>query len=258
MFDRIYALHDSDPDLKRRGAFEIDISEAGEYNKKGYGIFGTFNDYEGARKKENTTKINFWFADIDDGTKEEQMSRIVDLPVKPTVVIETKNGYHCYWKAIDATIASFRDIQVGLIKKLTADPACKEPVRLLRVPGYNHLKDPSNPFKIKIVWNDYKEHEEKKMIYVYKLPEPKPKFYRPTFTKNGDDKDWWLDKAERNKRLRPENIVRGVIDNTMRQYFLWARDEVGEANAIKIMQELNQDIAEPMKQHDFNRITRSN
>jgi len=236
MFSKIYALHDSSPEKKRLGAFEIDIADAEEYNAKGFGIFGTFNDYEGARKKDNITKINFWFADIDEGNKEEQMERINNLSILPTIVIETKNGYHCYWKAIDATIECFSDIQKGLIHRLDADKACKDPVRLLRCPHYNHMKNPSKPFKIKIVWNNHKEYNESRMLCVYKLPEPKPKKYgKLDYSGSKEDmlkeENWdkifnlnMIGEGGRNNELsricfwlRDENFPRDVVENTIRR-----------------------------------------
>ncbi len=257
MENKIFCIHDSDPQLKKRGAFEIGISEAEMYNLLGYGIFYTVNDFEGARKVENLTKINYWLVDIDEGTKEEQMAKIKNLPIKPTMIIETFAGYHCYWKAEDAKIENYGEVVKGLIKRLDGDTACKDGVRLLRCPHYFHMKNPAEPFKIKIIYKDDRVISEAKMLFAFKLQKPRLKAVNHTFTKTGSDNDWWFDRLERNKRLRVNEIVRGVIDNTMRKYFLWASEEVGTANATKIIAELNQDIAEPMVSSDLNRICRT-
>ena len=73
---RIYALHDYDENLKRKGAFEINETQIEEFNKLGYGIYWTLNEYKGRRLAQNITKIKYWIADIDEGTKEEQLKRI--------------------------------------------------------------------------------------------------------------------------------------------------------------------------------------
>ena len=139
---RLFAIHDYDNKLKRKGAFEIKPEEVQELNKQGYGIYMCVNEFNGARKIENLQKINFWIADLDSGTKLDMINRIEELVLQPSIIVETKKGYHCYWKAENATFENYTEIEKGLIKKLNADKACKDVTRLLRFPTSYHMKNP--------------------------------------------------------------------------------------------------------------------
>ena len=81
---RLFAIHDNSEELKQKGAFEITKSDIKVLNSQGYGIFFIPNEFEGARKIENCKKVNFWIADIDEGTKEEMLESIKKLILKPS------------------------------------------------------------------------------------------------------------------------------------------------------------------------------
>ena len=169
---RLYAIHDSNPDLKSKGAFSITPERAPELNKQGYGIFWTANEFENKeRTKDKLKHIHFWLADIDKGTKAEQLKKILALRIKPTMIVETKRGYHCYWKAKDGTKENYTIIEMALIRLLDSDIQCKDTTRLLRAIGYNHCKEPNNPFKVDIIHFDNREITEKEMLYIYGIPE---------------------------------------------------------------------------------------
>lgn len=170
MINKFYALHDYDESLKKKGAFPVKYEDLEKYNKLGYAIYWTPNDFDGDRKAKNLIKINFWIADIDEGSKEGQMQRIKALALKPSKIIETKKGFHCYWTAEDATIENYKDIECGIIEKLKADKACKDVCRLLRFPNYYHLKDPDNPFLVRCIYNSDEKYKESEMLFTFRLP----------------------------------------------------------------------------------------
>jgi len=184
----LYALHDSDPELKKKGMFQVTPQQARELNKQGYGCHWLPNEFKGTRKAINLARIRFYIADIDDGTKSEQMALIIALPIRPSVIKKNKNGYHCYWKVKgDATPENYRIIQTGLIKKLNADPACKDVCRTLRSPNYYHMKDPNDPFMVEVVHQDDREFTEGQMLSAYKVEIPKPKYEKGSFETNKND-----------------------------------------------------------------------
>ena len=111
---------------------EVKESQCSYYNQKKYGVFMTFNTFEGARRlKENLKEICFWACDIDKGTKEEQFQRIKQLILKPNIIVESKNGFHCYWRAKDGTKENYQKIVKGIIKKLGADESAKGSVKFI-------------------------------------------------------------------------------------------------------------------------------
>ena len=251
---RIFALHDYDPEFKKKGAFEITYQEIQEHNKQGYGIYIIVNDFEGTRKAENLSKINYWYADIDEGTKEQQMLGIKALPLRPSIIIETKKGYHCYWKVDGiATKENFKDIAKGLIAKLNADKACTDVCRLLRFPTSYHMKDPDNPFFIKIVEKNDKVYTEEKMLCAYQLPKPKLK----PLKFDGDKKDF-LDETKWERIFKLYQIGNGNRNSTFARYIFWLKDVGLQSNEVNfIINGINKKISEPLEQYELDNILNS-
>lgn len=173
-----YVIHDSDTSLGR-GAIRINRSEAHEYNQKGYGIFHTVQSFYSKRRVADLANINAWAVDIDSGkdgsfTKPEMMA-LIEKGLPPTMLVESKNGYHVYWAAMDATKENWPHIvQNRLVPFYKADKKAKDLARILRVPGYYHMKDPSNPFLVKKLWEKPILYTEREMLLFYKdLETPK-------------------------------------------------------------------------------------
>lgn len=155
-------------------AIEICHLEATKWNKEGYGIFICPNSFKTAnRRKINVSKIQQYFVDLDNGTKEQQMSKIKQ-GLTPSVIIESKRGYHCHWYVKDGSVAGFDSIMPHIIKFYDADRACKNYLMLLRAPNFYHLKDKDNPFLVKEIYKSDKEYSEQDLKYFYKKEEPKP------------------------------------------------------------------------------------
>lgn len=248
---RYYILDDSSK--KCGGAKKTKREDLVKYNKLGFGIFFTPNDFDGDRKVANLKKINFWIADIDDGTKEEQMERIQSLALKPSTIVETKKGFHCYWRAKDASLDNYRDIELGLIEKLKADKHCKDPSRLLRVPNYYHMKDPKNPFMVKVIYNDDRFFTEKQMLFCYKLPEKK---YGKIEYK-GEKED--LLKEENWDRIFKINTIGvGCRNGELSRIAFWLRDEGFTKDIVmNTILRMNQKIYEPLPEWEIKILVNS-
>ena len=165
----LHALSDQELN-KNLGAFPISEDLALNWNQKGFGIFWTVQDFNSTdRKKENLSKILSWAIDIDGGDKESQMS-IIKSHAIPSLVVETKNGFHVYWNAINATVENFEAIVSDrLIPIFNADKKAKDLSRILRVPGYYHLKDPNDPFLVKQVFKSNAAYTEDQMFSLFPL-----------------------------------------------------------------------------------------
>lgn len=148
---QLYRLHDANP----AGVFPIEREEAHRWNEQGFGIFATVNAFNGPRRKENLTRINAWAVDMDDGTKDEMRARLQGCPLMPTMVVETKRGFQAYWGAKDARVDHWNAIVLErFVPMLGADKNARDLCRILRVPGYLHLKDPANPFRVRVIWKN--------------------------------------------------------------------------------------------------------
>lgn len=181
---KIYALYDKqkietadDKRFRSFGVREISIEDAPKCNSAGFGIFWSVNHFTGARKKEEVSSIISWAVDLDSGTKQSQIKRIQNH-LRPSMVIESKNGFHVYWNAIDGTAENYSEIMSLLIPALEADENAKDVSRILRVPGYNHLKDPKDPFMIKIVYENKSSYTEEQMLKIFNIKKKKEYFFK--------------------------------------------------------------------------------
>lgn len=192
---RLYAIFDDKNDPRyKKGAFEVTYDRAKALNKEGYGIFFTPNQFKGRRIKANLVKIDYYIVDIDEGDKGKIWSDIEKLALKPSIIVESKRGYHLYWKVLDGKAENYEKIENGIIAKLNGDKGAKDVSRLLRYPNFYHMKDHKNPFLIKIIEKNDNVYRENELYLYFKGRE---KNYRPlnmqlqkrVFKSVGDFKD---------------------------------------------------------------------
>lgn len=169
-----WVFHDSDEKIKKReGAIRIARNDAKEWNEKGYGIFQTVQSFDDAgRTIDKLVGINAWAIDMDGGDKPAQMA-LIEKGLPPTQVVETKSGYQVYWACAEAPLAllveTFRNIMNNrLVPFYGADRRAKDLSRILRVPGFLHLKDPANPFLVKKVSFQPVTYKIEDMLTFYK------------------------------------------------------------------------------------------
>jgi hypothetical protein len=222
---RLYAFHDSDAETRsKRGSFPVDLREARLLNADGYGIFWVVNDFEGKRKQANTTRIRFWFCEID-ARKRLQEQVVPRLALLPSMVVESKAGHHLYWRVHgEANQYNWRRVvRYGLVPSLGGDPKATDMLRLLRAPGYLHMKDPNDPFMVnEVSWNPY-QYTEQQMLQAF------PDSRTPKVTKRdaGQASSFWeavgnLDCRDALQRLGGHWLVNGEK---------FTLDEQGNGNA---------------------------
>jgi len=261
--NKIYAIHDNDNNLKARGAFPITEEEAYKYNLGQYGIFWTPNDFKGARKKENLVKINYWLADIDTDDKNTAYRKIISLIHKPTKIVETKRGFHCYWQAIDATIENYEQIEKGIIERLDADKGCKDVTRLLRYPEYNHWKDKENPYFVFEVYDfghkpEY-QYTEKQMLAAFSVMENKYEYRPYNIPKREYDRDKanLLDPNNWNRIFKLNTITVGNRNNELARIALWLKDEGFDPMTIRdVIFGINDRLSERLQEKEVESILR--
>lgn len=177
----LYRLFDPDP--APHGCHQVkDWGECDQWNQKKWGVFWTVNEFDGTRQIKNLKRIISWAVDIDDGTKEEQRSRIKKYPT-PTIVVETKRGYQIYFHTKDATLENHKEIQDRLMIAYGGDKNAKDIARILRAPFYYHWKDPENPYIVKIAHHSENLFKEKNMLEFFLKPEDKKKLEQKNISK---------------------------------------------------------------------------
>jgi P4 family phage/plasmid primase-like protien len=127
------------------GTLALHAKELTDLNRCGAGIFVTVNETNGkGRKAEDIVAIRAAFADNDDGS-------FSDLPLESTLIIESKNGDHAYWSLVPgASVEDFIIGQKAIAHKLHSDPSVCDPPRVMRLAGFFHLKNPQEPFLVRI------------------------------------------------------------------------------------------------------------
>lgn len=138
------------------------LSQLKGLQEAGYGVFFTPNGIGEVRNPDgtllrwdgNVVSLNACFADFDSGSKASQMERIRSCPAEPSLIVESKRGYHAYWFLKDREVTPerlslWKRVQTSIAEKMEGDKACSNPSRLMRLPGYYHLK--GEPFMVEVV-----------------------------------------------------------------------------------------------------------
>ena len=142
----------SNPDPLARilfGCLEDLAEELEHLNDQGAGIFVSVNPTAGGRKKANITALRGWHSDLDQKDATESFAPEL-LPIKPTMMVMTPNGWHPYWLSAvpmpceDQARRGEHEAELKAIclalKAYGADKRATDVSRVLRLPGYFHRK----------------------------------------------------------------------------------------------------------------------
>lgn len=185
----LYIMNDVDPGLS--GATLVRTNEeASAWNKLGYGVYWAVNEFSGVsreRRIANLGSILSWAVELDKGEKWHQLGLIESSPIWPSLIVESKRGFQIYFDALSPTVNNFGEILDRLVYFFDADSKAKDLTRLLRAPGYFHMKDPNDPFLVRKIWERDAQYTEAIMLYAFP-PMPEQKIepvveYKPSTTK---------------------------------------------------------------------------
>lgn len=122
-----------------------------DLNRSGAGVYFTPNPCKGGRMENNVSDLRWLYVDIDGGNKDAQFDRVAFAPLAPTAVVESKNGLHLYFKLKgQCTVAAWKNACEGLREYFGGDEAISSTNEVLRVPGFDHLKNPAEPFRVRL------------------------------------------------------------------------------------------------------------
>lgn len=93
--------------------------------------------------------FNFVFVDMDlkdevYKTKEEFFDVLSKFPVKPTMVVNSGNGVHAYWRINNLTRDTYVITQLALINHFKTDESIYTVLQLMRLPGFLNTKKIEN------------------------------------------------------------------------------------------------------------------
>jgi hypothetical protein len=125
-----------------RSSVEPLLPELAQLNDAGAGIFFCVNQCYGKRKKENVTRVRCVHADFDSAT--QLQIEVVRQKLTPSIEVRTSgtNKCHLYWvldEADELDVPTAEAINRSLVD-FGADSAATDASRLLRLPGFKHMK----------------------------------------------------------------------------------------------------------------------
>jgi hypothetical protein len=114
---------------------------------KGAGVFVMVNEGDGkGRAASNVIRVRAHFVDLDGAPIEP----VLEAAAPPNIVVESSPGkWHAYWLLNDCDLPDFKPGQQAMAAKFTGDRSVCDLSRVLRIPGFWHLKE--NPFQTRLV-----------------------------------------------------------------------------------------------------------
>jgi len=89
---------------------------------------------------------------------------------RDAMIIETNNGYHVYWVVQGGSISKFVPIQKALAQKFASDPVITDLSRVMRIPGFYHVKDPKRPFLVRVIqWGRKNPFTQDEIMKTFRL-----------------------------------------------------------------------------------------
>lgn len=86
------------------------------------------------------------------------LKKIHSFKLKPTVIIETRNGIHVYWKVNDCKVEDFEPLQKRMIQYFKSDEKVHDLSRVMRLPNYYWTKDINNNFLCNVIEHNDTEY----------------------------------------------------------------------------------------------------
>ena len=195
-------------------------------NNQSAGIFYNPNQTDLlGRRKSNIVRVRVVYCDVDDGLERY-------FPIKPSAIIKTKNGYHYYF-LIEGyfPLEIFELMLQSIIKTYKTDKSVCDISRVMRLPGFFHVKDVSDPFLIFIKeFNPdlrYTFDELKVAFPIEEIAEKKKKANQ-ILTKNSNG----MLQNEVNKYSLLKNVINGGCPALKR---VWDKENVPHRERVAIM-----------------------
>lgn len=90
------------------------------------------------------------------------------MPVKPSILRDSGNGYHAYFLLSEPIpLAEAKAIMMAMVAATGADPACTNPSRVMRMPGSTNCKDPKDPKPTITLWMDEVKYDVEQIRQAY-------------------------------------------------------------------------------------------
>lgn len=105
--------------------------------------------------------------EIDNVSKEDQMKLLELSPLQPSLVVESKRSFHFYRWAKDGKKENWRKIMWWVRNFFQWDHKIITEERVLRLPWFDHCKDPENKFETTYYPMSAKKYTEEEMLKAF-------------------------------------------------------------------------------------------
>ena len=125
---------------KEPAVYADGIATLTELNQQGRGIYFVVNP--GGERDAEITAARSLFWENDDKTKAEQMAQVRTAGLAIGAIVETNKSLHCYSPLTHPihTLSDWTALQERMIQRMDSDPAIRNGSRLMRLPGFNHVR----------------------------------------------------------------------------------------------------------------------
>ncbi len=150
----VRAIHDTDKAtaaIPRRGTLPNLWNELCQWNNAGYGIFININEMDGhGRELANVQAIRCQAVDLDSMSAQQNYEATTAFNPSPSFAVQSSPGkFHVYWITQRHPDKNrFSLIQRKLRQLFDGDKTIVDASRVLRLPGFYHLKNPQMPHMI--------------------------------------------------------------------------------------------------------------
>jgi|HubBroStandDraft_6_1064221.scaffolds.fasta_scaffold35132_1 RecA-family ATPase len=111
----------------------------------GYGVFAIVNG--GGHCDAQISEVRAAFIDADNVPLDG-----IEWHLKPDFIVQRDaTHWHAYWLANEIAVHEFSTIQKRLAQRYGTDKCVFNPSRVMRLPGYLHLKDKANPHSVTLI-----------------------------------------------------------------------------------------------------------
>ncbi len=129
------------------GPLERHLSSLVKLQQQGAGVFMMINASDGlGRRNSNVTRVRAHALDLDGAPIEP----VLASALQPHILVESSlNKWHAYWLVASCPLDKFQERQHALADRFDGDRSICDLSRVLRLPGFWHLK--AEPFQTRLV-----------------------------------------------------------------------------------------------------------
>ena len=125
---------------KEPAVYTDGLAQLLELNQQGRGIYFVVNP--GGERDKEITQARSLFWESDNKTKAEQLQHVRTSRLPIGAVVETHKSIHCYSPLVSPLqdLSQWTQLQERLIQRMDSDPAIRNSSRLMRLPGFDHVR----------------------------------------------------------------------------------------------------------------------